>query len=68
VPSGDSLNTIEERCSDKPDNKLSNKPAGELGETDPELTAVVNAWPQLPDAIRSAILALVRASIEQQER
>jgi len=56
VPSGDRPDTIRERCSDKLDNKLSNKP-------DAELDAVV----QLPDAIRSAILMLVRASIRKEE-
>jgi hypothetical protein len=68
VPSDDRPDTIEERRSDKLDNKLSNKPKGEATEVDAELTAVVQAWPELPDAIRSAILVLVRASIGQQER
>ncbi|NOT01404.1 MAG: hypothetical protein HOP29_12335 [Phycisphaerales bacterium] len=33
-----------------------------LAETDPELAAVVAAWPTLPDAIRAGIVAMVRAS------
>ena len=61
MPSGDSPDTIEERCSNKLDNKLSNKP-------DAELEMVVDSWPELPDAIRSAILTIVRSSIGQQER
>ena len=36
-------------CSDKPDDKPS------------DLAEVIEAWPELPDAIRSAILTLVRA-------
>jgi hypothetical protein len=57
VPIDDSTNTIEVTRSDKLDNKLSNKP-----ETDLELTLLVEAWPELPEAIRSAIVAIVRAS------
>lgn len=30
--------------------------------TDPELAAVVAAWPDLPPAIRAGVLALVRAA------
>jgi hypothetical protein len=30
--------------------------------SDPELTAVVNAWDRLPDAIRAGILAMVKAA------
>ena len=51
----DNPNTIEVTCSDKLDNKLSNKPDSDLAE-------IAEAWPQLPDSIRSAILTLVRAS------
>jgi hypothetical protein len=54
VPAGDSPDTIEERHS----NKLSNKPNAEL-------QLVIDGWPQLPDAIRSAILAIVRTSIDE---
>jgi hypothetical protein len=57
VPIDDSTNTIEVTRSDKLDNKLSNKP-----ETDLELTLLVEVWPELPEAIRSAIVAIVRAS------
>jgi len=28
----------------------------------PDLAAVVSAWPELPDAIRAGILAMVRAA------
>jgi hypothetical protein len=61
VPTGDSPDTIKERSSDKLDDKLSDKPEAELA-------AVVQAWPKLPDAIRSAILMLVRASAGQEKR
>jgi len=50
-----STSTIEVTRSDKPDNKLSNKPA-----TDGDLTFLVEKT--LSPAIRSAILTLVRAS------
>ncbi len=30
--------------------------------TDPDLAAVVDAWPTLPEAIRAGILAMVKAS------
>ena len=30
--------------------------------TDPDLAAIVAAWPELPQAIRSGILAMVRAA------
>jgi hypothetical protein len=54
VSSGDNPDTIKERRSTKLSNKL-----------DPELASVVEAWPELPADIRSAILAIVRASVEQ---
>ncbi len=59
VPTDDSRSTIEVTRSDKLNNKLSDKPD--------ELAEIVNTWPQLSPAIRSAILALVRASIDNQE-
>ena len=51
VPTDDSTSTIEVTRSDKPDNKL-----------DSDLAEIVTAWPELPDAIRSAIVAIARAS------
>jgi hypothetical protein len=30
--------------------------------SDPDLDAVVEAWPSLPDAIRAGIVAMVRAT------
>jgi hypothetical protein len=56
VPAGDSTGTTNVTDSDK----LSDKPA--------DLAAVVQAWPQLPEAIRSGIVAIVRASIGKQKR
>jgi hypothetical protein len=29
--------------------------------TDPDLAAVVEAWPELPDALKAGILAMVKA-------
>jgi hypothetical protein len=58
VPVDDSTSTMNVRCSDKLDHKQNNKPA-----TDPDLASVAEAWPGgLPSAIRSAIVAIVRAS------
>jgi hypothetical protein len=47
MPCADSANIINVTCSDK----LSNKP-----EPDCDLALVVKAWPELPKAIRSAIV------------
>ncbi len=33
-----------------------------LDENDPELAAIVRAWPDLPDAVRAGILAMIEAS------
>jgi len=33
-----------------------------LNENDPDLAAVVTAWPDLPEATRQAVLAVVRAA------
>jgi hypothetical protein len=35
--------------------------------TDPDLTAVVAAWPDLPKAIRAGILAMVKAASGREE-
>jgi hypothetical protein len=32
--------------------------------SDPDLAAVVDAWPTLPEAVRTAILAMVKARVE----
>jgi hypothetical protein len=58
VSEADGSSTQDVPRSDKLDNKLSDKPAY----TNPELAAVVEAWPALPEAVRSAVLTLVRAS------
>ncbi|NOS99622.1 MAG: hypothetical protein HOP29_03240 [Phycisphaerales bacterium] len=42
--------------------KSAPEPAGMNDRTDPELAAVVAAWPTLPDAIRAGIVAMVRAA------
>jgi hypothetical protein len=36
--------------------------ATDTRQTDPELTAVVDAWDRLPDAIRAGIVAMVKAA------
>jgi len=52
-----------------PDNHLSQGPPpvadhlpNDTCKTDPDLAAVVEAWPELPDAIRAGILAMVKAA------
>jgi hypothetical protein len=55
VPSEDKPNTIEERSSDKPSNKLSDK-------SEAELAQIVAAWPNLPEHIKWAIMALVKTA------
>jgi hypothetical protein len=35
---------------------------GESGEVDADLTAVVDAWPELPEAIKAGIVAMIRAA------
>jgi hypothetical protein len=61
VPKADSPDIKKVTNSDKPDNKLNNK----LIEMDTDLTVVIEAWPTLPSAICSAIVAIVRNSNEQ---
>ena len=34
----------------------------ESGEVDADLTAVVDAWPELPEAIKAGIVAMIRAA------
>jgi len=40
----------------------SGAPGAQLAPIDPELAAVVAAWADLPDAVRTGILAMVQAS------
>jgi hypothetical protein len=41
--------------------------SGALAAIDPNLAAVVAAWPTLPEAIRAGIAAMVRAAQEQRK-
>ena len=34
---------------------------GETAQLDPDLTRLIDAWPELPEAIRAGIVAMVRA-------
>jgi len=54
VKAGDCGSTANGRSSDK----LDDKPAI----TDPDLGRLVDAWPDLPEAIRAAITAMVEAA------
>ncbi len=56
----DRSNTQGVPSSDKLDNKLDDKP----NRVDCELALIVQAWSKLPEAIRSAILAIVRQAAE----
>ncbi len=61
MPSGDSTATADGLRSDKPDDKLGDKP-----ETpDQALELVTKAWPTLPETIRHAILAMVQAFVRR---
>ena len=62
VPTDDRSSTNKVTCSDKLDDKLSNKLTA-----DPEFAEIVNAWPELPNDIKSAVLTLVRASTDKQK-
>ena len=53
MPSGDSNNTADGPRSDKPDDKLLTQ-----GQA---LELVDKAWPTLPEAIRQAIVAMVKS-------
>ncbi len=48
-----------ERGSDKQDDKQNDK----RERTDPQLTGLVNAWPDLPDAVKAGIVAMVKAAM-----
>jgi hypothetical protein len=64
VSARDNPNTIEVTSSDKLDHKQNNK----LTISDKDLSEVVRAWNRLPREIRSAILMIVRAAINNNER
>ena len=61
VPGGDNGSTGGERNSDKPDDKQDDKRTV----ADPALAKVIDAWPDLPEAVRKGILAMVEASTTQ---
>jgi hypothetical protein len=58
VPTADSTNTIDVRNSNKLNNKLSNKPT----QQDTDLVEIVAVWPELPEHIKAAIMALIRTA------
>ncbi len=42
------------------------RPSSELVSSDPDLDRVVTAWPGLPDALKAAVLAIVRAAVAKE--
>ena len=58
MPVGDTGATGGECGFDKPDDKQDDKRTV----NDPALAKVIDAWPDLPEAIQKAILAMVEAS------
>ena len=64
VTDGDQAHPADGPRSDKPDDKLSDKPLTQ----DQALAFVAEAWPRLPHAIRGAILAMVQALEERGEQ
>jgi hypothetical protein len=40
--------------------------ATDIPQRDPELAAVINAWAQLPEAVRTGIAAIVKAAADKQ--
>jgi len=42
--------------------------SGGLVHIDPDLAHLINAWPDLPDAIKEAILAMVKAACPDRSR
>jgi len=59
------LNCNSSNTSDNPPGKVAPQLApksADLPKTDPELQRVMAAWPELPDAIKRAILALVETA------
>ena len=53
--SGDDIDTY-----DRPDSTPRSNPSS-WAENDPDLDALIRAWPTLPDAIRAGIVAMIRA-------
>ena len=58
VQSGDCDSTTDVPRSDKLNDKPDDKPA----DIAPDLARVIGAWPDLPEAVKAGILAMVKAS------
>ena len=46
----------------KPDQATTSNSTSSQQPNDPDLAVVIGAWPELPDAVRAGILAMVKAS------
>jgi hypothetical protein len=58
-----SLSSSPVKCLSSVDERLAPSVPTDTCQTDPDLTAVLAAWPELPQAIRTAILAMVTAAV-----
>ncbi len=47
------------------DDQIRDKNSENHGPDDPDLAAIIEAWPTLPEGVRQGILTLIRASGEQ---
>ncbi len=64
----ESRGPCDERRTDKQNDKQDDKQNDKRASGDPDLSAVIDAWPRLPEAIRAGILAMIGvASGEEQQ-
>jgi len=54
--------TSEKTTDSQPDGAESGAPAARAAISDPELVALIDAWPDLPEPVRRGILAMIEAA------